>query len=97
MINYNIIPQVICKMWNLRECSACSKCNVTMQATAVICKQFKWKVCLMLAIYTLPDLFPQCPKCFPRWIWTSLFKIFFGRKSLFQLFIVVVYFTFWQE
>ena len=37
MISYNIIPQVICKMGNMRECSACSKYNVTMQTTAVIC------------------------------------------------------------
>ena len=37
MISYNIIPQVICKMLNVRECSACSKYNVTMQTTAVIC------------------------------------------------------------
>ena len=37
MMNYNIIPQVICKMWNVKECSACSKYNVTMQTTAVIC------------------------------------------------------------
>ena len=37
MIGYNIILQVICKMWNVRECSACSKYNVTMETTAVIC------------------------------------------------------------
>ena len=43
MINYNIIPQVICKLWNVRECSACSIYNVTMQTTAVICYQFHWK------------------------------------------------------
>ena len=34
MISYNIVPQVICEMW---EYSACSKYNVTMQTTAVIC------------------------------------------------------------
>ena len=34
MIGYNIILQVICKMWNVRECSAC---YVTMETTAVIC------------------------------------------------------------
>ena len=37
MIIYNTMPQVIFKMWNVTECSACSKYNVTMQATAVIC------------------------------------------------------------
>ena len=35
MIIYNTMPQVIFKMWNATECSACY--NVTMQATAVIC------------------------------------------------------------
>ena len=57
MISYNIIPQVICKMSNVRECSACSKCNVTMQTTAVISSNLTENVCLMLAIQILSDLF----------------------------------------
>ena len=37
-------------MSNVRECSACSKCNVTMQTTAVISSNLTENVCLMLAI-----------------------------------------------
>ena len=44
----------------------------------------------MLTIYILSYLFSKRPTYFSGWLWTSFLWIFFGRKSLFHFFVVVV-------
>ena len=62
IINYHIIPQVICEMWN---CWACSKHNVTMQTAAEFASNSTANIKLS-----------KHPSFLFSWLWTSsLWKV----------------------
>ena len=75
------MPQVVCEMWNVKMLAMFKTANV----------------CVILAIWTLSDLFSKRPKYFSLYFQQVFYKSFFGRNLLFHFFVAVVYNTSLQE
>ena len=82
----------------LVKCSACLKYNVINANNCLICLQFNYKHLLNVINLDIIRYNIKTPEFIFLLDFDQVFhEMFFGQKSLFHIFVVVVYYAFLQE